>query len=473
MSDPASTPPNRWKRLQTQLRTVVNADAVAEVDGQLSRFQRFIHFWVLAVQMFIKNRGPVRAASLAYTTLLALVPLLAISLSVATLFLPRKEAERRAALVHWIELGVTNVAPTLGLSEDGGEGQRIKTADRIVEFVEKIHFGKITATAAAGLVLVAIGLLRTIEVAFNDIWSVTRARSWLMSVVFYWAVITLGPAIVLVAKGTNYLPFLNHGEAALPGSAVGEFMLALAVGVSPLLTALGFAALYFWMPNTRVRWPAALVGGVVASVLWTLNGKLSALYTTRVLTYNAIYGSLGVLPVFLVGMYLTWLIVLFGAQVSYVFQNRKAYLQERIAGRVHQQAREFAAVRLMTHIAARFAKGQTPAVGGRLAEQLGLPSNLARELLRLLVQSQLLNEVAGAEAAYVPARPIAQISVGQVLQALRAGTGSDLATAADSQRELVRETMSRLQADAAANAETVTLATLVDRCESCGTRTPT
>lgn len=461
MAEPAPNPPGRLSRLQAQVRTLINEDAVADAEGQLSSHHRFAHFWILVGQMFLKNRGPVRAASLAYTTLLALVPLLAISLSVASLFLPRKEDERRAALVKLIEEGVKRAAPTLGLSGEGGEEQRKDVANRIVGFVEQIHLRTITASAAVGLIVVAIGLLRTVEVAFNDIWGVTRGRTLLMSIVFYWAVITLGPAVLLVAKGASVLSLFTRHTASLESSAAGQLFLWMTVLVTPILMALAYSALYLWMPNTRVKWQAALVGGVVASALWTINNQLSSLYHSKVLTYNAIYGSLGALPIFLVGVYFTWLIVLFGAQVSYVYQNRKAYLQERVAGRVHQQAREFAAVRLMTRIATRFGAGGSPEGFSMLAEKLGLPPNLTKEILQTLTQARLLTETRGTEYSFVPARPLAQISVRDVLQAMRCGSGSDLVTVADSQRPVVSGVLQEIRSAADARAESVSFEELV------------
>ncbi len=465
MPEPASSPSGRLERLQEQVRTLINEDAVAESDSQLSRHHRLAHFWILVGQMFVKNRGPVRAASLAYTTLLALVPLLAISLSVATLFLPRNEEERRATLVQWIEQGVSKAAPMLGLSGQGGEEQRVNVAARIVEFVERIHFGKITATAAAGLIVVAIGLLRTIEVAFNDIWGVTRGRTLLMSVVFYWAVITLGPAVLLVTKGVKVLSIMERHSTFLNSSAVGQLLLSLDLFVSPLLMALAFGALYLWMPNTRVQWRAAFVGGMVASLLWVLNNSLSSLYHSRVLTYNAIYGSLGALPIFLLGVYLTWLIVLFGAQVSYVYQNRRAYLQERVAGRVHQQAREFAALRLMTLIASRFETGDAAMGTSQLAELLGIPPNLAKDTLRTLTGCRLLNETNGPETAFVPARPLDKITVWDVLQALRVGAGSDVATVADPQRTVVGGVLAEVRTATQERSRAITLGEIVRRCQ--------
>jgi membrane protein len=457
MATPESRQAGRLNRLQEQVQTLINADAVAEAESRLGWSQRFAHFWILVGQMFLRNRGPVRAASLAYTTLLALVPLLAISLSVATLFLPRKEGERRATLVAWIEEGVIRAAPTLGLSGEGGQAQRAEVADRIVSFVERIHLGGITATAAAGLIVVAIGLLRTIEVAFNDIWGIPKGRSLLMSIVFYWAVITLGPAVLLVTKGAKVLSIVAEHSSALQSHLVGQWILSLTIFISPALMALAFGALYLWMPNTRVQWRAALVGGAFASALWTLNNQLSSLYHSKVLTYNAIYGSLGALPIFLFGVYFTWMIVLLGAQVSYVYQNRKAYLQERVAGRVHQQAREFAGLRLMTRIAREFTEGHPPSNTTRLSEELGIPPNLTKELLRLLNQSNLLIETRGTEASYLPSRPLARISVRDVLQALRCGSGSDLATTPDQERGVVIQILQEIGSAAAAKSGSVTL----------------
>jgi len=466
MAEPASNPKgrlSRLSRLQAQVRTLINEDEVAAADGQLSKPHRFVHFWILVGRMFIKNRGPVRAASLAYTTLLALVPLLAISLSVASLFLPRKEEERRATLVKFIEEGVMRAAPMLGLSGQGGEEQRVNVADRIVGFVETIHLSGITATAAVGLIVVAIGLLRTIEVAFNDIWGVTRGRTLLMSVVFYWAVITLGPAVLLVTKGVKFLSFLGEHDSALEGSAAGKLFLSLALLVTPVLMGLAFSALYLWMPNTRVKWQAALVGGGVASLLWMINNQLSSIYHSKVLTYNAIYGSLGALPIFLVGVYFTWLIVLFGAQVSYVYQNRKAYLQERVAGRVHQQAREFAALRLMTCIGARFSAREAPVGSSWLAEHLGLPPNLCKEILITLAGARLLSETTGLETCYVPSRPLGHVTVRDVLSVMRCGSGGDLVTTADSQRPVVGKILQEVRSVGDAKAESVTLEELVRR----------
>jgi membrane protein len=461
----------KLQQLQKQMRQLLDDDAVAEHEQALNWSQRFIHFWILTGQSFLKNRAPVRAASLAYTTLLALVPLLAVSISVAALLLPRDPNEQKRELFLMIDGAVEKFAPSLGVSAGTGDeteamAHRAQLAEKIVEFVGNIRFGTIGATALAGLILVAIGLLRTVEATFNDMWGVTKGRGWLMSIAVYWAVVTLGPIVVLVIKGANYLQVLsNSTQTWLPGGVLGQMLLSLAWVPALAVASVAFGALYLWMPNTRVRWSSALVGGFVAAALWMLNGQMAALYNTRVLTNNAIYGSLGVLPLFLFGLYLSWLILLFGAQVAYVFQFRKAYLQERQAGRVHQQGREFVALRLMTELGRRFAAGTKPATVAQLAELFGIPPKLAKETLQALVAARLLVETqsTSTETAYSPARPLAQIAVRDVLRALRAGQGNDMLTNEDEARAAVREEFQAVLAAEDSRAGAVSLEQLVAR----------
>jgi membrane protein len=494
----------KLQQLQSQMRQLMDDDAIAEQEHKLSWAQRLVHFWILAGQNFLKNRGPARAASLAYTTLLALVPLLAVSISVAALFLPRDEAKQKEELVSWINVAVKKLAPSIGVTADfdaasltnalprgttnfnaasltnalprgatnsvgataprlSAEEQRAQLADKIVEFVGNIRFGTIGATAMAGLIFVAISLLRNIEAGLNDMWGVTKGRGWMMSIVVYWAAITLGPVVIVMVKGANYLEALSKTPELLPSWIPGHLVLSLAWVPALAVSSLAFGALYLWMPNTRVRWSAALVGGFVAASLWMLNGRMAALYNTRVLTYNAIYGSLGILPLFLLGLYLSWLILLFGAQVAYVFQFRKAYLQERQAGRVNQQAREFVALRFMAEIGRRFQAEAKPLTATASAELFGVPPKLTKDILTLLVNGRLLVETTSGETAYTPARPLVQISVRDILRAIRSGSGSDLATHDDYARAVVRGEFEAVLAAEDSRATTVSLQELVAR----------
>jgi len=226
---------------------------------------------------------------------------------------------------------------------------------------------------------------------------------------------------------------------------------------------LAFALFYQLMPNTKVRWSAALAGGLVGGCLWQLNSEFSILYVSRVVSNSRIYGSLGMVPVFMIGLYGAWVILLFGAQVAYAFQNRRTYLQEKQAEGVHQQSREFVALRLATEIARGFQQADPPATLTALAERIGVPTRLAGQVLRTLTQARVLVETTDSETAYLPTRPPGQITAHNVLQALRVGPGFELATHADHGREAVRSEFERIAAAERAVAGSVTLQALAAR----------
>jgi membrane protein len=175
-----------------------------------------------------------------------------------------------------------------------------------------------------------------------------------------------------------------------------------------------------------VKFSAALVGGAVAGTLWHLNNVFGYLFVSRVLSNNAIYGSLGLVPVFMIGLYFSWVFLLFGAQIAYAFQNRAAYLQDRLADNVNQRGREFVALRIMTGLGQRFQNALPPATVSQLSAELGIPSRLTQSVLRTLAFKQLVTEVAGVESAFVPARPLETINAYDILTAMRTGNGQEL-----------------------------------------------
>jgi len=577
---------SKLKRIQEQTLAFFEERGIGhQDDAKRPMLLRFAHFWLLVGKSFIRNRCPVRASALAYTTLLALIPLLAVGASIMTGFLQK---EGKKPIEEMVKGFVRNVAPMLDLevkSEDattnsaaGAAGvDRVAATERngqtsqpeeskpesrlddvvnkITKFIENIQTGTIGATGVIALVFVAIGLLRTIEATFNDIWGVTRGRGWVESITQYFAAIAGGPLILALVLGLTTGPQFEAtkrmlGMAAFTEQRVAEFAPLVArlrdksdpvsvyldtrfddsvkkaladpkakegdrkklrealvqelnriaageniyskerfagVALRPetkvllghqlrgqelarlnrllledayareltpkreayigeflvvilpfVVLSLAFALLYQLIPNTRVQPAASLVGGIVGGSLWQLNNKLSFLYVSKALSYSQIYGSLSIIPLFLVGMYLSWLILLFGAQVAYAYQNRQSYLQEKQAEGVNQRGREFIALRLMTNLAQHFQRGARPPSVGQLADALGVPSRLVGNILRPLLEANLVVEALDKEAGYVPARPLTQITAHDVLTALRVGQGLELATHDDGTRGFVK-----------------------------------
>ena len=283
---------------------------------------------------------------------------------------------------------------------------------KISGFIGNIHSGALGLTSTLALVFVAIGLLRTIEATFNDIWGVPRGRGWLTSIVQYWAAITLGPIVLVLAVGLTSGPYYQKmAEWIGSRGALGSVVFA---ALPFVVLSLGFALLYQLMPHTKVRWPAALAGGIVGGCLWQLNNKLSVTYVASAVSYSKIYGSLGLLPLFLAGLYFSWLILLFGAQVAYAYQNRRTYLQEKQSGNVHQLGREFVALRLMTRLAGDFQRGEKPSGTNELGAALAVPTRLVSQILQTLLHARLVVEVSGRDTAYAPARPLDQITLHEI-----------------------------------------------------------
>ncbi len=561
-----------------------HADAVAD-EEKLSAPEAFVHFWVLTVKSFIRNRIPVRAAALAYSTLLALVPMLALVLSVAFGFLQRKEGQKHIeTFTHHIvsavvpstpgqtedaksttlsvadlksfpslaaKLGETTNAVSVylngrltagtrqALAQAAGTGvvspvlqadlvkelnaliegpslyepqrfsglevrdetrQLLKQnpqgaalanlnrrlieeaypsefarklgAQEIVEtiqtFVRNQQTSAVSASAALVLVFIAIMMLSRIEDTFNDIWGVQRGRSWFARVTQYWAALTLGPVLLALVIGLTTSTELQSFKETLAVMPLGigkltEFMFKF---LPFFIVSLGFAGFYALLPATKVHWKAALVGGVVGGCLWQLNNLLSVLYVSRVVTNNKVYGSLGMVPVVMIGLYFSWIILLFGAQVAYSFQNRRAYFQERQVENLDQQNREFIGLRIMVEVARRFLCGEKPETGAALSERLGVPTRMAGKILQTLVGARLLAESQNIEVAYLPARPLEKITCHDVLHALRTSRNGSVATRDDAVREQVRGHYDRFQALEKAAAEGVTLAALATEADT-------
>jgi membrane protein len=476
----------KFKQLQEQMSAVF-FDRGEMDEGRLTPLQRFGHFWVLVTRSFINNRCPARASALAYTTLLALIPLLAVVIGVSTSLL---KEQGEGPIKDLVNVFVAKVAPQLDLvtvdealaivageEVPEGETREIETrgsqevARRIHDYIKNIHSGALGATGMVILVFIGISLLSTIETTINDIWGAKRGRNWFSRIVQYWAAITLGPLLLVLVvgfKSVSYLdrvPFVRATWNYMQNAPFLQTLLGFAIPF--VLLALTFSLFYQLMPNTKVHWRAALVGGLVASLLWHVNSHLNVIYMSQVVRNTQIYGSLGMVPVFLIGLYLSWLILLFGAQVSYASQNRAAYYQERQAEGVNERGREFVALRIMTFIAQRFHRGERPPTAQLIAEALAVPSRLICKIMEPLLGKRLLVEARGDDTGYVPGRPLDQITYEDVLEAIRSGQGQELETRDEPARDQVRCEFDKILDAEYEVAGAVTLENLVNHSPVC------
>ena len=519
------------------------------LEAGFSRVERFANFCALVARSFIRNRCLIRASALSYSTLLALIPMLAVAISVTSGLLKSEGEDRIYQFIDGFiasvmppavletktnapsgdltsdepsypadeqnpgaiesgsilpdanstnaesetfevsgtppnELPTNAIASVVGTNapaelEQSGTSTNVpassvsdkqvvraqKEAARYIhDFIQNTRSGTLGVTGMVLLVFVAIAMLSRVEETFNDIWGVERGRNWFVRIVQYWAVITLGPLLLagaLALSGGPHFQTTKDIIAEMP--LIGGFIFKL---LPVLVLWLTFALLYLLVPNTKVNFSAAVIGGVVAGTLWFVNNMVGFLYVSRVVSNSKIYGSLGLVPVFMFGLYLSWVFLLFGAQVAYAFQNRAAYLQEKLVENVNQRGREFVALRLMTCISQRYQRGMPPATITQISNELGVPSRLAQQVLQTLLAARLVIEVSRAVPAYVPGRPLDTINAHHILMAMRATVGQELFTRDEPVRAEVLGEFARIQEAEKLAASSVTMLALVSRAEA-------
>ncbi len=237
------------------------------------------------------------ASSLTFTTVLSIVPMLAVVLSLFTAFPLFNEF--RLALEGFL---ANNLMPPA-------------VSDNIMEYLNQfaLQASRLTTIGGLFLIVTSVMLIMTIDMAFNDIWHVTRQRPMRQRALVYWAILSLGP--VLAGASLWATSVLARASMGLAGdlSQAAEIFLA---GVPIVLTALGFAGLFVVVPNRRVEWKDALAGGVCTAVLLEITKRGFALYITNFPAYTVIYGAFATVPVFLLWIYISWLAVLLGASLA-------------------------------------------------------------------------------------------------------------------------------------------------------------
>jgi membrane protein len=518
---------SRFRRIRESAQTLLDERAL-RARTQHSKLHRFAHFWFMVGRSFVRNRCPVRASALAYATILALIPMLAVVVSITSSLLKQQgedsidhfivklvasitppamvgtnppaihpaqhfltnEAHLTLALTNTARedtnqltlsmVGNTNL-PALSASITETNAERLPAfardaeavkarrtiARNIHEFIQNTNSGTLGVTGTALLIFVAISMLVRVEDTFNDIWGIAHGRSWFLRVILYWSVISLVPVLLVVALGLATGPHLETTRSMLTTMpVVGRYVMPILFTVAPIaVLCLTFGILYKLLPNTKVNWDAALAGGLVAGGLFHLNNLASVLYVSRVVSNSKIYGSLGLVPVFMVGLYLGWLILLFGAQVAYAYQSRAAYFEEKQIENINQRGREFIALRLMTCIGQRFVRGESPPGLVDIAGTLAVPTRLVQQIMQTLCAARIATEAAGSEPAYLPARPLETITCHDVLLAMRATDGQELATADEPTRSEVFGEFRRIEDAERAAASSVTMLALVNRAQ--------
>ncbi len=365
---------------------------------------RLLRLLLVLGRDLVAGQLTLRAMSLVYTTLLAIVPLLALSFSVLKAF------------------GVYNqIGPMLArfLSPLGEKGEEI--SQRIIEFIQNLNVGVLGSVGLALLVYTSVALLQKIETSFNYIWHITQARSLRQRFASYLSALLIGPLLVFSALGLT---------ASLASARVVQDVLALEplgsvfyqVGrLMPYLMVIGaFTFLYVFLPNTKVRLGPALAGGIVGGVLWQSAGWAFAEFVATSTRYSAIYSSFAILVLFMIWVYLSWLILLLGASVTFYVQQPEYVVASSGEPRLSNRMRERLALMVMSLIGEHHLTGAPPWSLAALTQRLRVPMYAVQTVIDALRQGGLLAESSDDPPTYLPARDLEGVRVKTLLDIVRA-----------------------------------------------------
>ncbi|MCP9472970.1 MAG: YihY/virulence factor BrkB family protein [Nitrospira sp.] len=360
---------------------------------------------ILAVALEFRPRLlDARAAGLVFTTLLSLVPFLAVMFSVLKAF----------GVHHQIEPLLAQALEPLG-------PKSLEITGRIIEFVDNLKIGVLGTLGVASLIYTSYSLVDKIEQALNAIWIVRQGRPWNRKFTDYLSVVLVGPVLVFTAFGVL---------ASLQSHTVVQWLIGMepfgslflwTAEIVPFLVLCGvFTFFYKFIPYTRVQVTSALVGGVSAAILWGVAGEVFAKFVAASAKYSAIYSSFAVLILFLLWLYTGWMIILIGAQFSFFHQHPTAYLSRQLWQQGTPAFRERVTLNLLLALACRYLQGSPPLRVSDLAIKLNLPDELVVEELERLIEADMVGLVKEPEGVSLIKAP-ELITIKEVLDIVRDG----------------------------------------------------
>ncbi len=402
------------------IKSVINKtrDILTSPTEELGRMTRFtiyqLKLWVLCRKLLIRNRYGQQAAALSYHTIFGIIPLAIIMLLIFQSFPSHQGISDQVRKFMYDSLEISQFQyPT-----SDGSGKTILLTDYIDDllsnFFNRSSKGSVTIVSLLVVAWAAIGLLSTIERTFNNIWNVRHGRSLIARIFSYWTPLTLGPLLLGAGLFLTASPMVRqwHNTAIFNWSAP---ILPYIINVVALF-------IFYWsIPNTKVNVSAALWAAVVAALIWTLVKALMHTYITKFIPYNQLYGVLGLIPLTILWISITWKIVLFGVQLSYTTQNFKQLDAAELRSSNRDDyfiANDEIVIDIVNTISIAFESGEKPMTIESLCKKLNIPADFAEAILEHLVSENIVYITSEPSDGYVPATSASNFSIGTILAAI-------------------------------------------------------
>jgi len=368
---------------------------------------------ILAVRGFDQDKCQLRASSLTFYSLLSIVPVVAMAFGIAKGFGFEKLLEKQ----------LLEKLP-------GQEAVLLQVVDFAKKLLENTKGGMIAGIGVLLLLWSVIKLLGHIDSAFNDIWEIRQSRTAARKFSDYLSIMLISPVFVVVSSSVTVFITTQITHVAENTSALWMFSPFIVNALKMLPYCLiGFllTIIYMLMPNTKVNFKSGLIAGMIAGITYVVLQWGYINFQVGIAKNNAIYGSFAALPLFLIWLQLSWLIVLFGAEISFAIQSVETYEFDHDCQNISPAFKKLLSLQIAYLSIHAFSKGEKPLTASGISSRLEIPIRLVRQILYELVDSGIISDTSNEdskEPAYQPARDINKLSIKSVIDSLEQ-TGTD------------------------------------------------
>ena len=395
--------------LTEKLETFLWDTRMETLPPALNMLVRLVRFIYAVLRDALTSTLTLRAMGLVYVTILSIVPMIAISFSVLKGF-----GWHESELRPFLEIFLEPLGP-----------RGMELTDTVMGFVDNIRGGVLAGVGMIMLFYTTISMIKKVEDSFNYIWRVERSRSFARRFSEYLSVILVGPVIMVTAMALLATISSNAFVAEVTSFApIGATLVLIGKLMPYLLISVGFTLVYWFIPNTQVNFPAAIVGGFSGGVLWATTGMFFTQFVAQSTRNADIYAGFAIVVIALIWLYVSWLILLIGAQIAFYFEHPQ-YLRigyQRI--NIGNKLREKIALGTMTMTANAFRNSGKPTTLESIANSVGLPGILVQPVANRLQMAGLIQVT--SKNRILPGRDPGHIMLREVIQAVRDPQNADI-----------------------------------------------
>jgi len=394
--------------ITSRLNTIIWETSLSSMHRWQAWLIQMLRIFIATARDIAGGLPTLRAMGLVYTTLLSLVPLLAVSFSVLKGF------------------GVHNqVEPTLlSLLEPLGE-QGVEITDKIIGFVDNVNVKVLGSLSLVFLFYTVISLLTKIEQALNNTWRIRKYRGIIQRITEYISVIMVGPVLIFTAIGlTTSISTSTVASALESMHGYGTLIWFASKLASFLLIACAITFIYVLVPNEKVKLKSAFTGAVVAALLWKITGWVFSSFVAGSVKYSAIYSGFAVTIIFMIWLYISWLILLVGASVAYYHQHPESTSSRQQVLRLSSRLREKIGLLVMLRVGQSFHQDSEKLTKQQLSKNLDIAAEALALVIRPLEKHGLLTESCDNSRVYLPGKSLEHIKICEIWDAVRSAQES-------------------------------------------------